>query len=86
MAMGKGMDTSMDMGMDTSTRRIPELLHAAGEGAVGPGCGYGVRLWVGGQSGGRDGWGKRMWTPGGHDSHKQSGDQGQAGGMAVRQG
>jgi len=85
MAMGTGMDTSMD----TSAGRSPELLHGAGEGAVGPGSVYGVRLWVWGQPGARwPGWlGKaKMCTRGGHDSHKQSGDPGQAGDTGVQAG
>lgn len=49
---------------------------------MGSGCGYGASL----VAGDWDGWGKRTWTPGSHDSHNQSGDKGQAGDMGVRQG
>lgn len=46
------------------------------------GCGYEASLVAGGQ----DGWGRRMWTPGGHDIYKQSGDPGQARDMGVQAG
>lgn len=84
MAIGTGMD----MGMDTSARSSPELLHGAGRGlwgqalGMGSGCGYGASL----VAGGWDGWGRRMWTPGHHDVYRQSGDQGQAGDMGVQAG
>lgn len=68
--MAVSMDTNMDTGIDTSAGSSPELLHGAGEGAVGPGCGYGVRLWVWGQPGAWDGQGRRVWMPGGHESQK----------------
>lgn len=32
MAVGTGMDISVDMGMDTSAGSSPELLHCAGQG------------------------------------------------------
>lgn len=51
MAMATDMDTSMDTNMCTSAGSSPELLHGTGEGTVGPGSGYEVKLWVWGQPG-----------------------------------
>lgn len=42
MTTGTGVDTSMEMGMDTSAGSSRKLLYGAGEEAAGPGSGYGL--------------------------------------------
>lgn len=86
--MAVSMGTNMDTDMDTSAGSSLDLLHGAGEGAVGPGSGYGIRLWVWGQPGAWDGRGRRMWMPGGHDRQEPgltgAGDTGVEAGIGVR--
>lgn len=72
MAMGTGMDTSMDVGTDSSTGSSLELLQGAGEGAVGPGCGYGARLWVWSQA---VGMGPPLWLVAGMAGERGCGHQ-----------